>query len=192
MIVGSREIDWYSYLSGFGLIPESKKNKRRSQNKHRIMNVYTAFDIETSTVWLSENKKDYDVHSFMYVWQFQVEEYTVKGRTWEEYFEWLGILKEALDRIRTDNSLSDNPLLVIWVHNLAYEWTFLSGLYPFKNDEIFFRDVRKPIYCRMFDTFEYRCSYIQTNMSLSALCKQTGVAEKLSGQTFDYNKVRFP
>ena len=191
MVVGSRDINWYEYLSGFGLIPESKK-RRRSQNKHRIMNVFTAFDIETSTVWMNDNHSLYDVHSFMYVWQFQVEEYTIKGRTWEEYFQWLDLLKEALDKIRQDNNLSDNPLLVIWVHNLAYEWTFLSGLYPFRNDEIFFRDVRKPIYCRMYDTFEYRCSYIQTNMSLAALCKQTGVQQKLSGQKYDYEKVRFP
>ena len=191
MVVGSRDINWYEYLSGFGLIPESKK-RRRSQNKHRIMNVFTAFDIETSTVWMNDDHSLYDVHSFMYVWQFQVEEYTVKGRTWEEYFQWLDILKEALNKIRQDNNLSDNPLLVIWVHNLAYEWTFLSGLYPFRNDEIFFRDVRKPIYCRMYDTFEYRCSYIQTNMSLAALCKQTGVQQKLSGQKYDYEKVRFP
>ena len=191
MIVGSREIDWYQYLSGFGLIPESKK-RRRSQNKHRILNVFTAFDIETSTIWMNDDHSQYDVHSFMYVWQFQLEEYTIKGRTWKEYFDWLAILQDAIGRIRSDNGLSDNPLLVIWVHNLAYEWTFLSGLYPFRNDEIFFRDVRKPIYCRMFDTFEYRCSYIQSNLSLAALCKQTGVKQKLSGQTFDYNKVRFP
>ena len=191
MIVGSRDIDWYQYLSGFGLIPESKK-RRRSQNKHRILNVFTAFDIETSTIWLNDDHSQYDVHSFMYVWQFQLEEYTIKGRTWKEYFDWLAILQEAISKIRSDNGLPDNPLLVIWVHNLAYEWTFLSGLYPFRNDEIFFRDVRKPIYCRMFDTFEYRCSYIQSNLSLAALCKQTGVKQKLSGQTFDYNKIRFP
>ena len=191
MIVGSRDINWYQYITSFGLIEESKK-RRRSQNKHRIINMMSAFDIETSTVWLNDDHSQYDVHSFMYVWQFQLEEYTIKGRTWEEFFDWLAILKEAIDRIRTDNNLSDNPLLVIWVHNLAYEWTWLSGLYPFRNDEIFFRDVRKPIYCRMFDTFEYRCSYIQTNMSLAALCKQTGVQQKLSGQKFDYEKIRYP
>lgn len=191
MIVGSRDIDWYTYLSGFGLIPETKK-KRRSQNKHRILNVYSAFDIETSTIWLNDDRSLFDVHSFMYVWQFQLEDYTVKGRTWKEFFEWLAILQDAIGHIRNDNGLSDNPLLVIWVHNLAYEWTYLSGLYPFRNDEIFFRDVRKPIYCRMFDTFEYRCSYIQSNLSLAALCKQTGVKQKLSGQKYDYEKLRFP
>lgn len=191
MIVEAGSINWYEYLTKFGLIEESKK-RRRSQNKHRVLNVYTAFDIETSTVWLNKDHSLYDVHSFMYVWQFQIEEYTVKGRTWPEFFNWLDTLRTAIERIKEDNKLSVNPLLIIWVHNLAYEFQWLSGLYPFNNDEVFFRDVRKPIYCRMFDTFEYRCSYIQTNMSLSALCKQTGVKQKLSGQKYDYDKVRFP
>lgn len=191
MIVEVGSIDWYQYLKRFGLIEENKK-RRRSQNKHRMLNVYSAFDIETSTIWLNKDHSLYDVHSFMYVWQFQLEEYTVKGRTWPEFFIWLETLREAIDKIRIENNLAVNPLLVIWVHNLAYEFSFLSGLYPFTNDECFFRDVRKPIYCRMFDTFELRCSYIQTNMSLSALCKQTGVQQKLSGQKYDYEKIRFP
>ena len=191
MIVEVGSVDWYQYLKRFGLIEENKK-RRRSQNKHRMLNVYSAFDIETSTIWLNKDHSLYDVHSFMYVWQFQIEEYTVKGRTWPEFFIWLETLREAIDKIRIENNLAVNPLLVIWVHNLAYEFSFLSGLYPFTNDECFFRDVRKPIYCRMFDTFELRCSYIQTNMSLSALCKQTGVQQKLSGQKYDYDKIRFP
>lgn len=191
MIVEVGQVDWYQYLTGFGLIEETKK-RRKSQNKHRILNVYSAFDIETSTVWTNEDHSLYDVHSFMYVWQFQIEEYTVKGRTWPEFFSWLDTLKAVIERIKDDNKLLVNPLLIVWVHNLAYEFQWLSGLYPFNNDEVFFRDVRKPIYCRMFDTFELRCSYIQTNMSLSALCKQTGVKQKLSGQKYDYDKVRFP
>lgn len=191
MIVDYGSIDWYKFLTRYGLIEESKK-RRKSQNKHRIFNVYSAFDIETSTVWTNKDHSLYQVHSFMYVWQFQLEEYTVKGRTWDEFFSFLTILVDAADRIRKENNLSVNPLLVIWVHNLAYEWQFLSGLYNFQNDECFFRDVRKPIYCRMFDTFEYRCSYIQTNMSLAALCKQTGVKQKLSGQKYDYDKIRYP
>lgn len=192
MIVEVGKINWYEYLSKFGLVEETKKNRRRSQNKHRLLNVYAAFDIETSTIWLNPDKKEYDVHSFMYVWQFQIEEYTVKGRTWEEYFSFLDVLRQSIGQIREDNKLSINPFLVIWVHNLQYEFSWLCGLYPFTNDECFFRDVRKPIYCRMYDTFEYRCSYIQSNMSLAALCKQTGVKQKLSGQKFDYDKVRFP
>lgn len=192
MLTEVGKTDWYKVLTSYGLVPEQKKNRRRSQNKHRILNVYCAFDIETSTVWLSKRVKDYNVHSFLYVWQFQIEDMTVKGRTWDEFFSFLKILEDAISRIKTDNNLSVNPLLIIWVHNLAYEFSFLSGLYPFRNDECFFRDARKPIYCRMFDTFEYRCSYIQSNLSLAALCKQTGVPVKLSGQKYDYDKIRYP
>ncbi|MBO7731060.1 MAG: hypothetical protein J6S67_00855 [Methanobrevibacter sp.] len=187
--VGS--FDFYKVLSDYGLV-EKQKHKKKSQQKHEIINAFCAFDIETSTIWLNDDHSLYDVHSFMYVWQFQIEEYTFKGRTWDEFFSMLKIIEQAIIKIREDQHLSVNPLLIIWVHNLAYEFSFLSGFYPFRNDECFFRDARKPIYCRMFDTFEYRCSYIQSNLSLSALCKQTGVPEKLSGQKFDYDKIRFP
>lgn len=192
MIVNRTDMDWYQYINRFGLVEEKKKGRRKSQNKHRTLNVYAAFDIETSVLWLNDDHSLYDCHSIMYVWQFQVEEYTVIGRTWPEFFIFLNDLRTAIERIRDDNQLPLNPFLVIWVHNLQYEWTWLSGLYPFNNEECFFRDVRKPLYCRMFDTFELRCSYIQTNLSLAALCKQTGVKQKLSGQEFDYEKVRFP
>ena len=192
MIVNRTEINWYEYFSKFGLVEEKKKGRRKSQNKHRTLNVYSAFDIETSVLWLNDDHSLYDCHGFMYVWQFQIEEYTVIGRTWPEFFLFLNDLRSAIERIRDDNNLSLNPFLVVWVHNLQYEWTWLSGLYPFTNEECFFRDVRKPLYCRMFDTFELRCSYIQTNLSLAALCKQTGVKQKLSGQKFDYEKLRFP
>ena len=191
MLVEVGNINWTEYLSSFGLVEETKK-KRRAASKHRTVNAYCAFDIETSTIWLNKDHSLYDVHSFMYVWQFQIEEYTVKGRTWDEFFAFLEMLKKSLIEIATINHLGNTPYLIIWVHNLAYEWQFLSGLYPFTNEECFFRDTRKPIYCRMFDCFEYRCSYIQTNLSLAALCKQTGVKQKLSGQKFNYDKIRFP
>ena len=112
MIVEVSSVDWYEYLKGYGLIEESKK-RRRSQNKHRVLNVYSAFDIETSTVWLNDDHSLYDVHSFMYVWQFQIEDYTVKGRTWPEFFIWLDVLKTAIEKIRDENKLPVNPL-VVW------------------------------------------------------------------------------
>ena len=170
---------------------KGKKNRRKKAD-HEILNVMAAFDIETSVIWLNPDRSLYQVHSFMYVWQMQIEEYTIKGRTWDEFFAFLQQLRPALEQIKRENKLDKNPLIVFWVHNLAYEWDFLSGLYPFTNEECFFRDVRKPLYCRMFDSFELRCSYLQSNLSLSALCKQTGVPEKLSGQKYDYEKIRFP
>ena len=190
MLVKKNDINWYEYLLSFGLVEQSKNKRKRI--KQRIINAYTSFDIETSTVWCNPNKQLYDVHSFMYIWTFTIEEYTIQGRTWEEFLDWMKFLRGCIEGLKANYCLSDCPILICFIHNLAFEWTFFSGIYSFRNDEIFFRDVRKPIYCRMFEVFEFRCSYIQTNLSLSALCKQTGVKEKLSGQTFDYDKIRFP
>ena len=190
MVVDWTEYDWYEYLKSFGLVPKPKRNK--SKDKKRIIDAYCAFDIETSTVWLNDDRSLYDVHSFMYIWQFQIEEHTVIGRTWTEFMSFLHCLSMILFKLKKHYNTVEEPKLIIWVHNLSYEFAFLSGIYKFENDDVFFRDVRKPIYCRMFQHFEFRCSYIQTNLSLSALTKQMGVPVKLSGQKFDYSKVRFP
>lgn len=190
MIVGSSDIDWYEYLMKFGLVEETKHKRKKS--KQRVLNVVSAFDIETSTIWLNEDHSEYDCHAFMYIWQMQIEEYTIIGRTWKEFLDFIHQLEVVIDKIKLNEKLSDRPIMVFFVHNLAFEWTWLSHIYPFKNEECFFRDKRKPLYCRMYNCFEFRCSYIQTNMSLSALCKQTGVKQKLSGQEFNYDKIRFP
>ena len=188
MQVDFRSIDWVEFFKRYGLVPRAKRQRRNKGAD--LVNVFAAFDIETSTVWLSGEKTD--AHSFMYIWQYQIEEYLIKGRTWEEWFELLDTLKLALTEFGIIVKAAKTPMMVSWIHNAAFEFSYISGLYPFRDDEVFFRDVRKPIYFRMFDTFEFRCSYIQTNLSLAALTKQAGVKMKLSGQKFDYNKVRFP
>lgn len=190
MVVNWKDVNWSDVLNRFGLVSRGKKHRDKAGRD--TLNIYSAFDIETSTVWLNEDRSLYDVHSFMYSWAFQLEEMTVLGREWEDFFSFLKILKLACLDVKEKHNLDMEPKLVIWVHNLAYEFSFLSGLYSFQNEDCFFRDVRKPIYCRMFGVFEFRCSYIQTNLSLAVLCKQMGVADKLSGQTFNYDKIRYP
>ena len=180
-------IDWFEFFKSYGLVPRAKRQRRNKGSD--LVNVYSAFDIETSTVKLSNDPTDY--HAFMYIWQFQIEEYLIKGRTWDEWIEFLLILQEALDRYGKEMKTPKIPMIVCWIHNAAFEFAFISGIYNFSDEECFFRDARKPIYFRMFQAFEFRCSYIQTNLSLKALTKQTGVPLKLSGQKFDYNKVRF-
>ena len=151
-----RGIDWLSFFRGYGLVPRAKR-QRRNKKGQDLVNVFAAFDIETSTVWMS--RENTDAHAFMYVWQMQIEQYLFKGRTWDEWFELLARMHVALVQLGEELKTPKNPMLVCWIHNAA---------------------------------FEFRCSYIQTNLSLAALTKQTGVPLKLSGQKFDYNKVRFP
>ena len=188
MLVDYRAVNWLEFFRGYGLVPRAKRQRRNKGNE--LVNVFAAFDIETSTIWLSEEHTD--AHSFMYIWQYQIEDYLIKGRTWDEWLNMLQVLKSALEQYGQEMKTEKAPVLVSWIHNAAFEFAHISGIYPFTDEECFFRDVRKPIYFRMFGVFEFRCSYIQTNLSLAALTKQTGVKLKLSGQQFDYNKVRFP
>ena len=191
MLVNWRDVDWLKILQQHGTIPRAKR-QRREKDKRDVFDLYCAFDIETTTVWLNPDRSLYDVHSFMYSWAFQVEDLTVHGRYWSDFFDFVHCIESACTMYQKEKKLQLAPKLIIWVHNLSYEFAFLSGLYEFLNEECFFRDVRKPIYCRMFGVFEFRCSYIQTNLSLKMLCKQMGVPEKKSGQKFDYSKIRFP
>lgn len=187
------EVDLYSELTRYGIIERKPRARKPSPAAVDIMNCLCAFDIETSTIELPPvSDEARNVHSFMYIWQFQINDKTIIGRTWEEFQQLMTGIKSVCSRIKKEKTLSDLPMVIIWVHNLAYEFQYLSGIYNFTNDECFFRDVRKPIYCRMLGCIEFRCSYIQTNMSLSHLTKQLGVKQKLSGQKYDYSKVRFP
>lgn len=162
----------YDYLNTIPVL-----TKGRGKNTREYLDIITAFDIETTNL-------DEIEQSIMYIWQFQVGlEYTVIGRTWEEYFSFLNRIREIIkDRI-----------LVIYVHNLSFEWTFLKGLYYFPPEDVFATDSYKILKCSMFNCFEYRCSYYLTNMSLGSFTKKMKVENlKLSGLEFNYNKKRYP
>lgn len=188
-----------------------KKGERRKKGQKDYFDIVCAFDIETSTVRIEEPEKDPEgndaldengnvittskPHSFMYIWQFQYgPDYTIIGRTWDEYTELLKILRRvqglAIQRLGIKGFF---PLFVVYVHNLGYEWQFLQGVFDFENDDCFFRDVRKPIYCRWNNEIEYRCSYLHSNMALAKFAENVGATvRKLDGEKFDYAKVRFP
>lgn len=144
-----------------------------------------AFDIETTRLTnsdIDENIPEFD-QSIMYIWQFCVDgKITIYGRTWEEFMQFLEYAKRAM---------CEKTFVVVYVHNLSYEFQFLSGIYPFTKDEVFAVDSRKVLKCEMLQHFEFRCSYLHSNMSLDEYTKKMGVNhKKLSG--FNYSKKRFP
>lgn len=185
------KLDLKAELLKEGILPRVPRAKKPSNRANYYVNVINAFDIETSRIDLDPAAHDY--HSFMYIWQWQLgEDNTIIGRTWEEFEVLIGLLAHTLYEISEEQSLPEVPHLVCFIHNAAHEFAFLAGIYHFQPEEGFYRAVRKPIYFEMHRCIEFRCSYLQTNMSLKKLTKQYGVPEKLSGQKFDYDKVRFP
>ena len=185
-------LDLKAELLKEGILPRIPKAKKPSMKANYYVNVMSAFDIETTRLDLSDNPAEHEYHAFMYVWQWQLGDNTIIGRNWTSFEILINLLSNALYEISKDQSLPEVPRLVCWIHNAAHEFAFLSGVYHFKPEEGFYREVRKPIWFSMNKCIEFRCSYLQTNMSLRKLTKQYGVQEKLSGQQFDYDRIRFP
>lgn len=152
------------------------KRKKGSRNKKNYKNLVCAFDIETTRIKEIEQ-------SVMYIWQFQVDEkVTVIGRTWREFDYFMRAIASDLE---------DMEYIVVYVHNLSFEFQFLSGIYPFSKEEVFALDKRKVCKCDMYEHFEFRCSYIQSNMSLEAFTDKMNVKHKKLSGDLDYNVERY-
>ena len=160
-------------------MPFQKRQKGNQKTKERLKykDCICAFDIETSRLPGSDD-------AFMYIWQVQIgNKYTVIGRYWEEYLE-------LIDRITSN--LGNNEYFVFYVQNLSYEFQFISYWYDFSPKDVFCMDRRKILKCRA-NNIEYRCSYLYSNLSLDQFTRSMGVDHtKLSGDTFNYNKLRYP
>lgn len=157
------------------------RRKGYSMNKDARSRTYhdsiCAFDIETTTI-------DEIQQSIMYIWQFQYNDITIIGRTWDEFRGMLEDMTKVLD---------DKVYMVIFVHNLSFEFQYLSSVFADCLSNVFCVDSRKVLKCDILDHFEFRCSYLHSNMGLETYTKKMGVKDfKLKGDIFDYNKKRFP
>lgn len=164
-------------------VPERKVICKRvhgvNSNKHKYVDLISAFDIETTGLEEIEQ-------SVMYLWSWQIGKCTVMGRTWEQF-------KEVANMI-VNRVCQGGTRVVVYVHNLSYEFQFLTGIYHFAPEDVFAVDRRKILKCMMFNgLLEFRCSYLLTNMSLDKFTKSMNVPHaKLSGEEFDYSKRRMP
>lgn len=166
----------------YSIINDAPVQKRRVGNQgsrnniRKYKDLFCAFDIETTN--------DFSINqAYMYIWQFQIEDHTIIGRSWDEFLLFC-------DRIC--HRLGENEYLMIYVHNLSFEFSFLKGIYDFDPEEVFCIEPRKVLKCQMFNHLEIRCSYLLSNMSLDAFTSKMNVTRKLSGAEFNYNKIRYP
>ena len=153
-----------------------RRGNQGTKTKKSYRDIIITFDIETSLIPFTD-------HSHMYIWQMQVGSIgTVFGRTWDEFKQFIGAL--ILD-------MKEDEYIVIYVHNLSFEFQFLAGIYNFSTDEVFAVKSRKVIKCEMYEHVEFRCSYALTNMSLSEFTKKMKVEHvKKPGEDIDYKVYR--
>ena len=165
-----------------------KKNGKSSITKY--CNSIMTFDIEVSSAWLENGKvipyrkgesADYwnnlQPLALCYIWQFSCDGVVYYGR-------------ELRDFLRVLDDLPRDVEIIIWVHNLSYEFHFLTNILTW--DSVFARSSHKPIKAKPkeYQNIEFRCTYMLTRLSLATWGEQLGVA-KMVGD-LDYDKLRTP
>lgn len=171
-------IKWHEFDTvWFNKLPvqiRKKGNKGYKGKQPLYKDIVTAFDIETTRI------PEID-QAVMYIWQWQIgNDCTVIGRTWSEFISFLKLLNITLE--------AQDATLVCFVHNLGHEFQFISGLLDFKPDDVFAVESRRVLKAT-YQHIEFRCSYLQTNMSLRAFCEKMKV--KSYKLRLDYNKPRY-
>lgn len=162
----------YSKIRGAQLVKRPRGNQG-GRNKETYKDLICAFDIETSLV-------PYTDQSLMYIWQCAIEDDIIIGRTWEDYKKFIEGVTAALNDVK----------LVFYVHNLSYEFQFLSGIFNFNIEDVFSIKKRKVLKCT-YECIEYRCSYLLTNSNLESFTKDMKVEHiKKPGEDIDYTKYR--
>ena len=124
------------------------------------INVPASFDIETYSCYNKGRK-----FAHMYVWQLGINGSTLIGRTWGEFVDTLHILS-------TGFNLDKHNRLILYVHNLSYEFQFMRKWIEWETDSkgkavVFSLKPRKPIYALSALGIEFRCSYILSNYRLA-------------------------
>lgn len=151
-----------------------------------VSNVASVFDIEASSFSINtidENgKPTLKKQSCMYAWVFGLDGKCIRGRTWEEFLQ-------VLDRLKGIYNLNLKKRLIIYVHNLSYEFQFFKKYFNWT--KVFCIESRKPIYAITDDGIEFRCSYLLSGMSLEKVGENLTKykVKKLVGN-LDYTKIR--
>ena len=174
------EIEFQSYYF--------KKKNRADIVNDDIM----CFDIETSSgflhkdsdtlePYLGKSKKYYEdckKYAICYVWQFSINDNVFWGRTLEDFKDFL----QELEYYEPHRK-------IVYIHNFSFEFQFLINVLQF--DYVFARQARKPLFAE-WSTYQFRCSYFLTNMSLAVWAEQRKLKVKKLVGDLDYTILRTP
>lgn len=153
--------------------------KVKGKKGGEFYNIPAAFDIET-TSFINNGVET----GLMYIWMFGIGESVFYGRTWEEF-------KCFIANVVKFFGLNAHKRLVVYVHNLAFEFQFIKHLFEWVR--VFAIENRKPVKAIAECGIEFRCSYILSGRSLKDLAENipNSDVKKLVGD-LDYRVYRHP
>lgn len=143
--------------------------------------IYCAFDIETSTTFgtnIVNGKEDY--YSAMYCAQFAIMNNVVIFRNWNEVRRFFEKLPKLL-------KLSPCSVLMVWVHNLDYENSYIKHRMNIDISTYFGKNKQHPIKYLADNHFYFHDSYSVTNSSLAKLAEMYGTPHKKAKGDLDHN-----
>ena len=171
------------------------KNEIITSKKKIYYNIPVSFDIETSSFYEDKNgviytNDDYkklknkviaEKKAIMYIWQFAIYDNVIIGRTWNDFIYLCKKLYDYLDL--------ENRYLIVYVHNLSYEFQFICRWFDWL--DIFADSERKPIKAATKTHFIFKCSYRLSGYSLEVLANnlKSHNIKKMVGD-LDYNLIR--
>lgn len=163
----------YELLDNFDFICDRKRKNIR------YLNVASAFDIESTSFYVGMDKS-----AIMYAWVFGINGKFITGRTWEEFINILDIVSDYY-------KLGEVNKLIVYVHNLEFEFQFFKDRFEWEN--IFALNTHEVCYARTNNGIEFRCSYKLTNYSLAKLGEECVMfpIKKMVGD-LDYKLLRSP
>lgn len=177
--------------ASFNIETRRSYSKKNGDVLHKYCNDILTFDIEVTSAWIDDDgnvigyrKRESAEYwnglthlSLCYIWQFSFNDKVYYGRELRDF-------EKVLKDLPTDVAI------VIWVHNLSYEFHFLNNFLKWKT--VFAKTPHKPMKCVPADypNIEFRCSYMLTRLSLDSWGKQIGF-HKDTGD-LNYEVIRTP
>ena len=154
----------------------NKSNTVKTNKKVSYYNFPISFDIEVSSFYNQDGEKS----ACMYTWMMDINGSIILGRFWIEFIETIREIEKLTKH---------NKRLIIWVHNLGYEFQFIRKFFEW--EKVFSLSERTPVYALTKTGIEFRCSYILSGLSLEKTADEikSNNVKKLVGN-LDYKLVR--
>lgn len=160
----------------------------RGRNRYEYYNYCCSFDIETTTIrsgQLGYYRKDGRPLGFPYLYQWNIYGAVIMVRTYEQagdIFRWLGEYFVGHRRRK----------LVIFDHNLSYEFGFCRQLWELEYQECFAIDIHHPVTLVLKNGLVIKDSYKLSNMGLETLTKDWSKKYIKKPEIMDYSQTRTP
>lgn len=158
-----------------------KTTQKKGRDYITYYETVASYDIETSSFRTTEGIAT----TITYAHIFSIDGYVFKCETWDQAMN-------VFNRLRILFNLDYFNRLIVYVHNLSYEFQFMKRHFEFARVFNNGGD-RKVLTAETNDGIEFRCSYMLSSSSLAQVAKnlQHHTVKKMNGD-LDYSLVRTP